>query len=122
MLGIAILLLAIFIITFNYLHNAEGIRVDFGNIGNYHGKRVTIEGILGENVSLQQFIQDDSLDNSNYRYYSFYPSKESSKEKIILVFENYDFNYFDQGAFIRITGKVDVSNSGEVYLRVIKIN
>jgi hypothetical protein len=121
-LGVAILVLAILILTFSYFNNAEGVRVEFSNIGNFQGKKVTIDGFLGENISLQQFLQDGTSDDSGSQYYSLYLSEKSPHKKIILVFDNYDFPYIDKGAFIRVTGKVEVNGSGDAYLHVIKIN
>jgi ABC-type antimicrobial peptide transport system permease subunit len=121
-LGIVIAALVISAIIFSLLRNDDSIKVGFDNISDYNGKRITIEGFLGENISLQQHILSGKTDVSRNQYFFLDSSEKSPNEKIILVFENNDFPYIDKGAFIRVTGKVDVTDSGEVYLDVAKIN
>lgn len=101
---------------------SSATRVDFTNIKNFDSKKVIIEGFLGESVSLQQILQRDlPVDSINPEYFLL-TSGKSADEKIILVLNPSDSIYIEQGAFISVTGKVEIIDSREIYLHVVKIS
>jgi len=115
LIGFCILILAALIV-FAYLHASQGSQIDFEEIANYNGSMVNLEGYLGENITLQQSLQNTASVDSGQQYYYLYADETAQDEKIILVFD--DSPYIDQNAFVQVTGMVELSDSGTVYLKV----